>query len=95
MGASKPHASAKLSTILKEYGLNQSKADYSLFNKEDGSSFVTVLAYVDDFLLARKDVAAIESIKSFLATRFHMKDLGDIWYFGIEVDIRKQGIFLS
>ena len=87
---------AKLSAALKDYGFNQSKADYSLFTKETGSTFVTVLAYVDDLLLAGNDVAAIDSVKNFLATQFYMKDLGDIRYFlGIEVDRTKQGIFLS
>ena len=87
---------AKLSAALQDYGFQQAKADYSLFTKEEGSTFVTVLAYVDDLLLAGNDVAAIESVKRFLATQFHMKDLGEIRYFlGIEVDRTKQGIFLS
>ena len=87
---------AKLSTALKDYGFNKSKANYSLFIKEEWSTFVTVLAYVDDLLLAGNDVAAIDSVKRFLATQFHMKDLGDIRYFlGIEVNGTKQGIFLS
>ncbi|KAL2924831.1 Retrovirus-related Pol polyprotein from transposon TNT 1-94 [Bienertia sinuspersici] len=87
---------AKLSSALKDFGCTQSKTDYSLFTYSSDSKFAAILIYVDDLLIAGNDEGLIKRIKSFLASNFHMKDLGDIRYFlGIEIDRSPQGFFLS
>ena len=59
---------AKLSAALQDYGFQQAKADYSLFTKEEGSTFVTVLAYVDDlyYCLLEMMLQQLTLLKDFL-----------------------------
>ncbi|GKB69904.1 retrovirus-related pol polyprotein from transposon TNT 1-94, partial [Tanacetum coccineum] len=40
---------SKLSSALVSFEFKQSKADYSLFTKKEGDSFIAVLVYVDDY----------------------------------------------
>ncbi|KAK3022770.1 hypothetical protein RJ639_046733 [Escallonia herrerae] len=57
---------------------------------------VILLVYVDDIVITRDDCTGITSLKKFLQTKFHTKDLGQLKYFlGIEVTRTKKGIFLS
>lgn len=88
---------AKLrSVVLMKNGFTQSRNDYSLFTRVNESSFVAILAYVDNLILTGNDMKAISQAKSFLHKEFKMKDLGNLSYFlGIEVDRTDQGIFLS
>ncbi|CAL8999399.1 unnamed protein product [Prunus brigantina] len=87
---------AKFSEAIQAAGYTQSKADYSLFTCKNGKSFMALLIYVDDILITGNNVAAINSLKQFLHTRFRIKDLGDLkYFFGIEVSRSKQGICIS
>ena len=54
------------------------------------------MVYVDDIVITRSGSKGIFSLKSFLQSQFHTKDLGMLRYFlGIEVMRSKHGIFLS
>lgn len=87
---------AKLSSALLGFGFKQSRSDYSLFSKKQGSSFTAILIYVDDMLVIGNDLQAIQELKTLLNTQFHMKDLGDLRYFlGLEVARNEQGLFIS
>ena len=45
-----------------------------------------LVVYVDDIVITRSDSKGISSLKSFLQSQFHTKDLGMLRYFlGIEV----------
>ena len=58
--------------------------------------FLAVLVYVDDMVIAGNDSAQCSRLKPFLATQFHLKDLGRLKYFlGLEVAHSPKGIFLS
>ncbi|KAF5481277.1 hypothetical protein F2P56_001944 [Juglans regia] len=77
---------AKFSSSLINFGLTQSRADYSLFTKGIGNSFIALFVYVDDIDVASNDLQEVSAIKSFLDTRFKVKDLGSLKYFlGLEV----------
>ena len=55
-----------------------------------------LVVYVDDIVITRSDSKGISSLKSFLHSHFHTKDLGMLRYFlVIEVMRNKHGIFLS
>lgn len=57
---------------------------------------IAVLVYVYGLILARNSSPLIDQTKKFLASSFHMKDLGVLRYFlGIEVNRSAQGIFSS
>ncbi|KAJ9538691.1 hypothetical protein OSB04_031424 [Centaurea solstitialis] len=87
---------AKFSNFLMNIGFIQSKADYSLFYKGSGSTYVAVLVYVDDIILAGPSQNLIDEVKIQLSNTFKLKDLGDLKYFlGLEVARSKRGIFVS
>ncbi|RVW44971.1 Retrovirus-related Pol polyprotein from transposon RE1 [Vitis vinifera] len=76
---------AKFSEAIQSVGYAQSRADYSLFTRKQGKSFIAILIYVDDILITGNDPVSIVATKKFLHSHFHLKDLGDLKYFlGIE-----------
>ncbi|XP_019078567.1 uncharacterized mitochondrial protein AtMg00810-like [Vitis vinifera] len=86
---------AKLSQALLSYGFVQGNSDCSLFIKKSESSFMALLVYVDDVLLASDSILEIERLKTFLDAKFTIKDLGPLKYFlGLEVARSKTSIFL-
>lgn len=86
----------KFSTAFQHDGFRQSKAEYSLFTKTFGNSFIVVLIYVDDMIITENDDVAIADLKNFLNTKFRIKDLGQLRYFlGIKVARCTSGISIS
>ncbi|KAL5772611.1 hypothetical protein ACOSP7_012218 [Xanthoceras sorbifolium] len=74
----------------------KSKSDYSVFYKQSKAGIILLVMYVDDIVITGSDATGISSLKSFLHTQFHTKDLGMLKYFlGVEVIRSKKGIFLS
>ncbi|GJX68357.1 ribonuclease H-like domain-containing protein, partial [Tanacetum coccineum] len=67
------------------------------FLYESGGSFVALLVYVDDIVLTGNDINEINKVKTFLKSKFKIKDLGELKYFlGIEVlKAEKGGLYLS
>ncbi|KAL8133051.1 hypothetical protein AgCh_008493 [Apium graveolens] len=87
---------AKLVEELICQGFMQSKNDYSLFIKRQGSVMCIAAVYVDDVILTGDDLQAIHSLKQHLDSKFGIKDLGDLHFFlGIEVTRTASGIVLS
>ncbi|XP_042978944.1 uncharacterized mitochondrial protein AtMg00810-like [Carya illinoinensis] len=86
---------AKFSSSLLSFGFIQSRANYSLFTKQSGHSFLALVVYVDDIVVASNDPQAVSDLKSFVLTKFMIKDLGILKYFlGLEVARNFIGIHL-
>jgi hypothetical protein len=77
---------AKFSNTLLSNGFTQSKSDYSLFIRFQDTSFLALLVYVDDIVLASDSVDTITHFIQFLNNQFKLKDLGDLKFFlGLEI----------
>ena len=84
----------QLSDYIKEYGFMQSVADPCLYIKVDGDNIVYLIVYVDDFLIAAKDIKSINEVADFLSKKFQLKDLGILsYYLGMEIRRNADGIF--
>jgi hypothetical protein len=66
---------SRFSISLIAFGFTQSKTDYSLFTKVDNNSFIALLVYVYDIIVAGNCSSSIESVKSFLHNQFKSKTL--------------------
>lgn len=86
----------KFSTALLESWFTQSQSNYNLFTKGLVSSFLALLVYVDDIIIAGPSSDLIQALNSELHCMFKLKDLGDLKYFlGLEIARSSQVIYLS
>ena len=77
---------AKFCFVIKQHGFKKSKADYSLFMKKFNDSFIALVVYVDDILIASNNVQPVKELKVSLDQHFKLKYLGGLKYFlGLEV----------
>ncbi|KAF5450382.1 hypothetical protein F2P56_030740 [Juglans regia] len=84
---------SKFSNSLTAIGFHQSKFDYSLFTKVSPNGFIPLLVYVDDIIVGSDSQREIDSLKSYLQSKFKIKDLGPLKYFlGLEVARSSLGI---
>ncbi|KAL2472328.1 cysteine-rich RLK (RECEPTOR-like protein kinase) 8 [Abeliophyllum distichum] len=92
VSSSQDAAQASIST---DYSPTKGNSDYSLFVKKSDSSFIALLVYVDDVILASDNILEIDRLKNFLHEKFTIKDLEQLKYFlGLEVARSKNGITL-
>ncbi|WP_338140430.1 Ty1/Copia family ribonuclease HI [Candidatus Phytoplasma australasiaticum] len=86
----------KFSHLLLSLGFKQSKADYSMFVRGTGESFIALLVYVDDIIITGASLVNITTLKNHLNAAFKLKDLGSLRYFlGLEIARSSKGILLS
>ncbi|KAL4285046.1 hypothetical protein GQ457_16G030870 [Hibiscus cannabinus] len=69
------------SQVVLQFGFSQSPHEHSLFIKGSGDTLVALLVYVDDIILAGKDLKLLAEVQTFLQTHFKLKDLGNLKYF--------------
>jgi hypothetical protein len=84
---------SKFSNTLLDHGFEQSKSNYSLFTRLQGDSYIALLVYVDDIIIASNNAAAISQLSAYLNSQFRLKDLGKVKYFlGLEIARTDAGI---
>ncbi len=72
--------------VIKEFGFVQTFGESCVYKKVSGSSVSFLVLYVDDILLIGNDVELLKSVKSYLNSKFSMKDLGEASYvLGIKI----------
>jgi hypothetical protein len=71
----------KLHSELTKLGFQQSDADPSLYILCGETNRIMCLVYVDDILVAARDVATMSSIKAQLHSVFEARDLGEATFF--------------
>ena len=85
----------KLTSFLLTINFVHSKADSSMLIKKTETSFMALLIYVDDILIARNNMNEINKVKSSLNAAFEIKDLGNLKFFlGLEIARTKKGIHI-
>ncbi|KAG7593974.1 Ribonuclease H-like superfamily [Arabidopsis thaliana x Arabidopsis arenosa] len=85
-----------LKVFLESIGFKNSLADASLFVLHTGSAFVYILVYVDDIVITGTSLQAITRVTDLLASKFSLKDLGELSYFlGMEATRTSAGLHLT
>ncbi|BFG20722.1 hypothetical protein CerSpe_069960 [Prunus speciosa] len=86
----------KFTDSMKRFGYTQSHSDHTLFLKRRGDKLTALIIYVDDMVVTGNDNEEMKNLQKLLASKFEMKELGELQYFlGIEVARSTHGIFLS
>jgi hypothetical protein len=76
----------KFDKTIRKFGFKENEEDNCIYAKFKNGKFIFLLLYVDDILLASSDVHLVLETKSFLSSRFDMKNLGEAYYvLGIEI----------
>lgn len=85
----------RFSSVLLRSNFFQSPADNTLFVKKVNDSFVAVLVYVDDILIASNDDLVVCQLKELLSSEFKIKDLVPARFFlGLEIARSSTCIFV-
>jgi Reverse transcriptase (RNA-dependent DNA polymerase) len=81
---------AKLMSVLEAMGFRASTADAGLFVRKQGDNVEYLLIYVDDILIASKELTAVQAVKE-LSSIFDVRDLGEAKFFlGMEITRNKE-----
>ena len=66
--------------IVTNHGFKENVVDQCIYIKVSGNSYIFLVLYVDDILLASNDSDMLNETKSFLFGHFDLKDLGETSY---------------
>ena len=71
----------KFSQAVEAFDMQKSKYDHFVFYRNSNSGIIMLVVYVDDIVITWSDFKHISSLKSFVHSQFHTKDLGMLRYF--------------
>jgi len=84
---------AKLKSELEKIGFKASEADAGLFILEHCSNKVYLLVYVDDMLIASKELTGVVHVKTTIGSIFNVRDLGEAKFFlGMKGDLKRSPV---
>ncbi|GJR87762.1 putative ribonuclease H-like domain-containing protein [Tanacetum coccineum] len=87
---------ATLSTYLLENGFRRGTIDKTLFIKKIKNDILLVQVYVDDIIFGSTKKSLSTEFEKLMHKRFQMSSMGELTFFlGLQVEQRKDGIFLS
>ena len=76
----------KFDKIITQNGFKDNTVDRCIYLRVSGSSYIFLVLYVDDILLASNNPDSLFETKHMLSTHFDMKDLGEASYvLGIKI----------
>jgi len=76
----------KFHQVILSFDFEVNLVDDYMYHKFKGSTFIFLILYVDDILLATNDIGILHETKKFLSKNFEMKDLGDASFvLGIQI----------
>ena len=82
--------------FLTDNSFQRSSVDHCLYYKKDTNVCIYILIWVDDIVIACRDVGMINDTKQLLSQRFKMTDMGQLsWFLGIEFVINKDCIMMK
>ncbi|GJS47867.1 putative ribonuclease H-like domain-containing protein [Tanacetum coccineum] len=85
-----------LSTYLLENGFRRGIIDKTLFIKKIKNDILLVQVYVDDIIFGSTNESLSTEFEQLMYKRFQMSSIGELTFFlGLQVEQRKDGIFLS
>ncbi|GJV39646.1 putative ribonuclease H-like domain-containing protein [Tanacetum coccineum] len=85
-----------LSTYLLENGFRRGTIDKTLFIKKIKNDILLVQVYVDDIIFGSTKKSLSTEFEKLMHKRFQMSSMGELTFFlGLQVEQRKDGIFLS
>ena len=72
--------------VIRTYSIVRNGEELCIYKWINNSMIVFLVLYVDDILLIKNDVPALQEIKVWLSSQFSMKDLGEAFYiFGMKI----------
>ena len=83
-----------LINFLKGEGFTVNEQDPCVFSRTTNGEEVVILFWVDDILVAAKQMAHINSVKKMLSEKFKMDDRGELrWFLGIDFKRSENGSY--
>ena len=86
----------KITQYLDQIGFRMSQSNNSLYTRNDTKCVLFILLYMDDLVIGRNNLVAIQNTKLLLSSMFKMKDLGEFFsILGIEVVRTSDGLLVT
>ena len=76
----------RFDVTVKEFGFIKNVDESCVYKKTSGSAIIFLVLYMDDILLIENDIPMLQLVKTWLSSKFFMKDLGESSYLlGIKI----------